>query len=74
MFEYRQLLKHNKLKNTWNYSAENEYGRRAQGIGGRIKNPTNTIVFVRKEQVPTERMKDVTYGKYVCTVRLQKTE
>ena len=74
MLEYRQLLKHNKLKETWNYSAANEYGGLTQGIGGRIKNPTDTIVFIRKEQVPKDRLKDTTYGKYVCTVRPQKAE
>ena len=74
MLEYRQLIKHSRLKDTWNYSAANEYGRLAQGIGGRIKNPTNTIVFIRKEQVPKDRLKDTTYGKYVCNVRPQKVE
>jgi hypothetical protein len=43
-------------------------------IGGRIKNPTNTIEFIFQHKVPTERMKDVTYGQFVCTVRPDKAE
>jgi hypothetical protein len=30
---------------------------------------TNTIIFIRKEQVPKERAKDVTYGLITCLVR-----
>ena len=46
----------------------------ANGVGGRIKNPTNTIKFIRKDDVPRERRKDVTYGQFVCTVRPEKAE
>jgi len=50
------------------------FGRLANGIGGRIKNPTNTIEFIFQHDVPIERMKDVTYGQFVCTVRLEKAK
>ena len=50
-----------------------EFGRLANGVGGRIKD-TNTIKFVHKHQVPKERMKDVTYGRFVYTVRPEKAE
>ena len=37
-------------------------------MGGRVKG-TNTIKFMHKRDVPNKRMKDVTYGKFVCTIR-----
>ena len=43
-------------------------------MGGRIKNPTRTIEFIRFQDIPRERRKDVTYGKFVCTVRPEKAE
>jgi len=55
-------------REAWSLSSANEFGRLANGIGGRIKNPTNTIEFIFQHEVPTERMKDVTYGQFVCTV------
>jgi hypothetical protein len=43
-------------------SAANEFGRLAQGLkDGRVKG-TNTIFFNRKDKVPKDRAKDVTYG------------
>jgi hypothetical protein len=51
-----------------------QFGRLANGISGRIKNPTNTIEFISQQDVPTERMKDVTYGQFVCTVQPEKAE
>ena len=41
---------------------------------GSEKNPTNTCHFIRKDQVPKDQFKDVTYGKFECTVRPQKAE
>ncbi len=35
---------------------------------------TNTIKFIRKEQVPIERMKDVTYGSFCCEFKPNKEE
>ena len=43
-------------------------------VGGRIKNPTNTIKFIRNKDVPISRRKDVTYGSFVCNVRNEKAE
>jgi hypothetical protein len=51
-----------------------KFGPLANGIGGRIKNPTNTIEFIFQRKVPSEQMKDVTYGKFVCTVQPEKAE
>ena len=74
MLEYRQLLKHPTMKNDWAHSSANEFGRLFQGIGGRIAKPTNTCFFIHKHEVPQDRFKEVTYGKFVCSVRPQKAE
>ena len=71
MLNYRQLINHPKLGEQWQTSSANEFGRLAQGIGGRVKG-TNTIFFIRKEDIPEEIMKDITYGKFVCNVRPEK--
>jgi hypothetical protein len=33
---------------------------------------TNTICFIKKNQVPQDRAKDVTYGLITCLVRPEK--
>eukprot|EP00804_Cyclotella_cryptica_P002199 CCRYP_018252-RA/>CCRYP_018252-RA protein AED:0.18 eAED:0.16 QI:0/0/0/1/0.4/0.16/6/0/1101 len=73
LLEYRQLLKHRKFRDVWNLSASDEFGRLAQGIGGRIKG-TDTIRFVHKHEIPQDRFKDVTYIKFVCTIRTEKKD
>eukprot|EP00804_Cyclotella_cryptica_P002577 CCRYP_010410-RA/>CCRYP_010410-RA protein AED:0.12 eAED:0.12 QI:0/0/0/0.5/0/0/2/0/1280 len=73
LLEYRQLLRHPKFKEAWNISAANEFGRLAQGIKGRVK-ATDTIKFIRKSDIPYDRLKDVTYIKFVCQVRTEKSE
>jgi len=73
LLNYRQLIKHPELGDDWSFSSANEFGRLAQGIGGRVKG-TNTINFIDKSEVPEDRFKDVTYGKFVCTIRPEKTE
>ncbi len=54
-------------------SAANEFGRLAQGVGGRFKG-TNTIFIIHKNQVPHNRMKDVTYGSFSCDYKPNKEE
>ncbi len=61
LLNYRQLMRSTKYREAWSLSSANEFG-------GRIKNPTNTIEFIFQHEVPTERMKDITYGQFVCTV------
>jgi hypothetical protein len=73
LLNYRQLMRHPKYKKAWSTSAANEFGRLAQGVGGRIKG-TNTISFIHRHKVPKERMKDVTYGQFVCNERPEKAE
>jgi len=74
MLNYRSLLKIPKFRKIWSRSASNEFGRLANGVGGRIKNPTNTIKFICEQDIPKNRKKDVTYGQMVCTVRPEKEE
>ena len=71
ILEYRNLLKHPTLGPDWQISGANEFGRLAQGVGGRVKG-TNTIKFIKREDVPFDRRGDVTYGKFVCKVRPEK--
>ena len=73
LLEYRRLLKHPRFKEVWNRSAADEFGRLAQGIGGRIKG-TDTVRFIHKREIPVDRLKDVTYIKFVCTVRTEKKD
>ena len=71
---YRQLISHPRYKQTWTKSAANEFGWLAQGLkDGRVKG-TNTIKFIRKDQVPSDRKKDVTYGSFNCDYRPGKEE
>ena len=70
---YRQLLRDPKHKTIWNTSSANEFGRLAQGVGGRV-NPTNTIFFIPYHQVPINRRKDVTYGSFSCNMKPNKME
>jgi hypothetical protein len=68
LLNYRQLIRNPKYKKDWN-----KFGRLSQGVGGRIKGK-NTIKFIYKRNVPREQFKDVTYGKFVCTERPEKTK
>ena len=70
---YRQLMRHPKHKKIWNTFSANEFGRLAQGVGGRVK-PTNTIFFIPYNQVPIDRRKDVTHGSFSCDIKPNKTE
>ena len=71
ILKYRQLLRHPVLGPAWNTSSSNKFGRLAQGIGGRVKG-TDTIFFINKEEVPLDRVLDVTYAQFVCNIRPEK--
>jgi len=74
LLNYKQLLRSAKYKKRWSISSANKFGRLANGVGNRIKNPTNTIQFIRKKDIPQDRRKDVTYGSFQCNVRPEKKE
>ena len=52
-------------------SAANEYRRLTDGVGGRVKE-TRTIRFIKKQDLPKDRQKDVTYDQLVCTEQNKK--
>ena len=70
--EYRDLIKDEKLKKIWAKSFTNELGRLAQGI--REITGTDTIHFIRKEEIPCHRWRDITHGRIVVACRPQKSE
>ena len=73
LLKYRKLITHPKHREVWTHSSANEFGRLAQGVGGRIKG-TDTLFFVHKSEVPQERWKDITYAKFVCELKPNKKE
>ena len=74
LLNYKNLMRDPKYKKNWSTSSANEFGCMANGVGGRIKNPTNTIKFIIRKDIPVSRRKDVTYGSFVCNVRNEKSE
>ena len=63
-----------KHKAIWERSAANEFGRLAQGLkDGRVTD-TNTIHFIHKDTIPSDRRKDVTYGSFSCDIKPNKEE
>ena len=52
MLNYRQLMKNPKYRKEWSILSANEFGRLANGVGGRIKG-TNTIKFIHRHEVPS---------------------
>ena len=71
LLNYRQLMQNPKYKKQWSVSSAKEFDRFANGVGKRVKG-TNTIRFIRKQDVPAARRKDVMYGQFVCNVRPEK--
>ncbi len=71
--KYRKLINHPKYHEVWSHSSANEFGRLAQGVGGRIQG-TNTIFFIYKHEVPPDRWNDITYAKFVCELKPNKAE
>jgi hypothetical protein len=71
---YCQLMRSQKHGIIWNRSSANEFGRLAQGLpDGRVTG-TNTIFFIRRDQVPKDRLKDVTYASFSCDMKPNKKE
>ena len=51
MLNYRQLMRHPNYKGLWRLLSANKFGQLENGVGGRIKHPTNTIHFIQKEEM-----------------------
>ncbi len=73
LLEYCHLIANQTTRATWQHSYGNKIGRLAQGMPGQ-NTSTNTIVFIKKNQVPHNRTKDVTYGLITCLIRPEKIE
>ena len=71
--EYPHLKKHPQYLDTWKKSYGNKIGRLAQGMQGKVKG-TNTMFFIRKNEISTNRLCDITYGSIVCEYQDGKTE
>jgi hypothetical protein len=69
--EYRGLITDKETFPTWERAAANEFGRLAQGVGGRIEG-SNTIYFIPRLEVSPS--KTVTYGRFVVDVSPNKEE
>ncbi len=67
-------MRHPKYNKIWSKSSANEFGRLANGLKDRRVKPTNTTQFIRKEHIPADRMKDVTYGSFSCDLKPNKEE
>ena len=70
--EYRDLITQAKTKPTWSKSFASELGRLTQGIHN-IKG-TTTIFFIKRSDIPKDRLKDVTCGRLVVTYKPNKSE
>ncbi len=73
LLEYRQLLQDPKHKEIWTKAGANEFGQLAQGVGRQIDG-TNTIFFVHKHEIPQDKLKDVTYIKFVASICTKKDD
>ncbi len=65
LLKYKHLIANPKTQAKWTHSYRNKIGCLAQGMPG-PNTGTNTIIFIRKDQVPKARAKDVTYGLITC--------
>jgi hypothetical protein len=66
LLEYRQLMKHPKYKDTWLKSFGTEIPR--------LVTITETIFLKRKDEIPHDQRKDITYGRVVYTYRSEKKD
>eukprot|EP00804_Cyclotella_cryptica_P023186 CCRYP_000381-RA/>CCRYP_000381-RA protein AED:0.13 eAED:0.11 QI:0/0/0/1/0.33/0.25/4/0/1130 len=73
LMEYRHLIANPKYRDTWTSAYGKELGRLAQGLPGTVAG-TNTIVFISKCDIPSDRWRDVTYGRIVANFRPKKDD
>ena len=73
LIEYRHLIQLPKYKKSWGFSFGNEIGRLAQGMP-ETNTGTNTIHFIDRSSIPSDRWKYVAHAHIVCNVRPQKNE
>jgi hypothetical protein len=71
LMEMKHLLVNPKYKEVWGKLYTTELGCLAQGIPG-VSKGTDTIVFIRRNKVPINQIKDVTYGHMCVNYRPEK--
>jgi hypothetical protein len=71
LLKYKHLITNPKTQTKWTHSYGNKIGHLAQGMSGQ-NTGTNTIIFIRKDQVPKARAKDMTIGLITCLVQPPK--
>ena len=72
LMEYRKFMDNPKYRPLYRNSYAKEIGRLAQGMPGLIK-VTNTMFLIDKTAFPSNRWRDVTYGRVVVDYRQAKT-
>jgi hypothetical protein len=73
LMEMCHLFINPKYKELWGKSYTIKLGRLAQGITG-ISNGTNTIVFIRQDNVPIDQRKDIMYGRVCVNYHPEKAD
>ena len=73
MLEYHHLVKHPKHKKILDGAFGKEVGRLSQGLPGIVEG-TDTLNFIFKHEVPSDRFIDVTYARIVCNYRPEKKD
>jgi hypothetical protein len=71
MLECHHLIANPETRKTWMHSYGNKIGRLAQGMPGRNIG-TNTIFFIKKDQVSKDRTKGIIYGLITVLIRPEK--
>jgi hypothetical protein len=73
LLEYRHLIANQTTRATWQHSYGNKIGCLAQRMPG-CNTGTNTIIFIKINQVLQNRAKDMIYGLITCLIRPEKIE
>jgi hypothetical protein len=68
----QQLLRNSKYSDLWDKSYTKELGRLAQGIPG--TKGTDTIVFIKYNEIPLDQRWNVTYRKTVVIYQPEKDD
>ena len=71
MTEYRHLITNPKYQEIWKPAYGKELGRLAQGLEGIVEG-TDTITFIFKNEIPSDRWRNITYGRIVMNLQPEK--
>ena len=73
MLEYRHLIKHPHHKEVWGGAFGKEVGRLSQELPGIVEG-TDTLDFIFKNEIPADRLKDITYARIVWNYMPEKKD